>query len=489
MELKNQNRKHQILKIIAITYSTIGLTSLLGAYAVYFSPGYSGDLTIEALVMITVFALLATTNAIYLRKAINKFSTVITFFTGYMPLALFSLIMMNSNRLSFLTIFMFIVPLALHTNKKETIFYGGAGLITLLFWTLSSPLLEGSEKAMLLIIAIQIYVVVLLASSGFAKELNNSAKAGQALKDQADQERQALNHRQNLVELMKDDLKAMFTRIENTSSGMNSLVQAMDEISKGAFDQTSATENISFKSKLILEKINLFKEEIQSISALSEDLTELSQVLFESNETIANQGKINTQTINELDYEVKNNAQKLKDIKEVLNLVKSVASQTNLLALNASIEAARAGESGRGFAVVADEIRKLAEDTDNLSDKIDFEIEAMTTSFEHLMKSFVSLVDANGLTEKSLNSITSHIGDLNGEIKDLKVKAITINEGIFEIVEANTELAESTETVSATVEESTAIIEEVKTTTDVLDQAMKEISDLSHSIENNISNI
>lgn len=489
MELKNQNRKHQILKIIAITYATIGLTSLLGAYTVFFSPGYSGDLTIQALAMITVFALLATGNAIYLRKKINKYSNIITLVTGYMPLALFSLIMMQSNRLSFLTIFMFIVPLALHTNRKETIFYGGAGLITLLFWSLSSPLLEGSEKAMLMIIALQIYAVVLLASGGFAKELDNSTKAAQALKDQADQERQAFSHRQGLVDLMKDDLKAMFTRIENTSTGMNSLVQAMDEISKGAFDQTSATENISFKSKLILEKINLFKEEIQRVSALSEDLTELSQVLYASNETIADQGKTNTQTINELDYEVKNNAQKLKDIKDVLNLVKSVASQTNLLALNASIEAARAGEAGRGFAVVADEIRKLAEDTDNLSDKIDTEIEAMTTSFEHLMKSFVSLVDANGLTEKSLKTISSHIGDLDGEIKDLKVKAIKMNEGIYEIVEANTDLTESTETISATVEESTAIIEEVKTTTDVLDQAMKEITDLSTSIDHNISNI
>lgn len=121
---------------------------------------------------------------------------------------------------------------------------------------------------------------------------------------------------------------------------------------------------------------------------------------------------------------------KLQDITNIVGQVSSnvsainqIAFQSKILALNASVEASRAGQYGKGFSVVAQEIKKLADQTKELSDSIDAVVSDIKDQVTGLLAENRSLFDR---ANSAINSASMALNEL--------MKSYSSNDGEAETV-------------------------------------------------------
>ncbi|NEI03057.1 methyl-accepting chemotaxis protein [Rhizobium leguminosarum] len=137
------------------------------------------------------------------------------------------------------------------------------------------------------------------------------------------------------------------------------------------------------------------------------------------------------------------------EISNIIGVIDEIAFQTNLLALNAGVEAARAGEAGKGFAVVAQEVRELAQRSAGAAK----EIKALITTSSNQVQQGAALV---GETGAALESIVTHVEDINSRVRSIATSAKEQLVGLQEINGALGTIDQATQRNAAMVEESTA---------------------------------
>lgn len=261
-----------------------------------------------------------------------------------------------------------------------------------------------------------------------------------------------------------------------TSGNVDSVETAVNEIATGATSQATetqrATEDVVMMGTMIentstqVENLNSTAVEMSNASASArdalEELNHINEKAIESIEVIYQQ----THTTNE-------SALKIKDVTE---LIASIAEETNLLSLNASIEAARAGDAGKGFAVVASQIQKLAEQSNASTKKIDDIIHMLLTDSENAVHTMEEVREVMHQQSEKVEQTKQVFGSVNQGIDQSISGMEAISEHTRQLDHARENIVDTVQNLSAIAQENAASTEETNAVVMEIGGVMQQIS-------------
>lgn len=282
---------------------------------------------------------------------------------------------------------------------------------------------------------------------------------------------------------------------QETNQSITEVAQAIEQIALGAEGQKNSIEELLIRNNDLMsiaeDTASENKKAQEQWHKTNQAFTHTSQILDKLIINMENRMLEKRGLIKETG-DISNN---IKEINNIVDMVKDISHQTNLLALNAAIEAARAGEYGKGFSVVAEEVGKLAEMTESATANINKMIEEFGQDINNLldnlhqgiMEEEADAELAKGTqasfeeTNMSLETIINVIDTTDEKMAKQLNEMDTIISNLETISNISEETVSATQEISATVEEQASSLEHISNNAGNLDIMTK---DLEEMIEN-----
>ncbi len=230
-------------------------------------------------------------------------------------------------------------------------------------------------------------IAVSIANGNLAERIKVNSKdeigeLGQAFNQMAANLAFAQKTRQEISEVVKNNVMQMTTQLRNTayqqSSGSEEQATSILQVNLSVKELNAAATNIAILAEQVSQAARIAALDSHQI----EQTTHLA--VLQSNrgvEAVASTSQISQQVANLYEQLVENMhalSAKTASMQLILDLLNSISQQTHILSLNAAIEAAGIGVGAERFAVIAQEVRNLALNASTASKEVVIMVQEIT---------------------------------------------------------------------------------------------------------------
>ncbi len=307
-----------------------------------------------------------------------------------------------------------------------------------------------------------------------------------------------------MVEKLRDMIVQIRQAAEHVASSSEEISASSQQLASGAQNQASTLEETSASVEELTASVEQVSDHSQSQAASVEEsssnMTQMQTSVQQVARTltdVAGSSRDSMQKAQAGMEAVRNSVEAIKSISAssekitgIINVISDIADRTNLLALNASIEAARAGEHGRGFAVVADEVSKLADRSSASTKEIEGLIRESGKSVtagvqiaQTALLSMEAIIDGAHKTNEMVSALATDIDQQVGAIKEVAKATESISEMSQSISAATEEQTSNSKQVAKAIENVNELTQQAASAAEEMSSATEELSTLAQQMQ------